>query len=103
MYVLPYHRVSGQSSVRAVRVSYLHPYFVRVATWPNFSAIEASRTPPWLPSRWGPLLLKLGCVTEKMLEEFHACYQDPHYWTSVIKLGTQAGREPTMYQLSISD
>jgi SAM-dependent methyltransferase len=42
----------------------------------------------------GPLLLKLGCVTEKMLEEFHACYQDPHYWTSVITFTANWGRKP---------
>ncbi len=29
-------------------------------------------------------LVKSGYVTEQMLKEFRACYQDPHYWTSVI-------------------
>jgi SAM-dependent methyltransferase len=41
-----------------------------------------------------PSLLKLGCVTEKMLEEFRACYQDPHYWTSVITFTANWGRKP---------
>jgi SAM-dependent methyltransferase len=41
-----------------------------------------------------PSLLKLGYVTEKMLEEFHACYQDPHYWTSVITFIANWGRKP---------
>jgi len=31
-----------------------------------------------------PPLLKSSYVSEKMLEEFRARYQDPHYWTSVI-------------------
>jgi SAM-dependent methyltransferase len=31
-----------------------------------------------------PSLLKSSYVTEKMREEFHARYQDSHYWTSVI-------------------
>lgn len=31
-----------------------------------------------------PALLKSGFVTEKLLEEFHVHYRDPHYWTSVI-------------------
>jgi SAM-dependent methyltransferase len=42
----------------------------------------------------GPSLLKLGYVTEKMLEEFHARYQDPHYWTSVITFTANWGRKP---------
>jgi hypothetical protein len=28
-----------------------------------------------------------------MLEEFHACYQDPHYWTSVITFTANWGRK----------
>jgi hypothetical protein len=31
-----------------------------------------------------PSLVKSGYVAGKMLEEFHARYQDPCYWTSVI-------------------
>lgn len=41
-----------------------------------------------------PSLLKSGCVNEKMLEEFHARYQDPHYWTSVITFIANWGRKP---------
>jgi hypothetical protein len=29
-----------------------------------------------------------------MLEEFHACYQDPHYWTSVVTYIGNWGRKP---------
>jgi hypothetical protein len=39
-------------------------------------------------------LLKSGYVTEKMLGEFHARYQDPHYWTSVITFTANWGRKP---------
>jgi SAM-dependent methyltransferase len=42
-----------------------------------------------------PSLLKSGYVTDKMLEEFHARYQDPHYWTSVITFTANWGRKPT--------
>jgi SAM-dependent methyltransferase len=41
-----------------------------------------------------PTLLKSGYITEKMLEDFHARYQDPHYWTSVITFTANWGREP---------
>jgi|ERR1700728_301915 len=41
-----------------------------------------------------PSLLKTSCVTGKMLEEFYACYQDPHYWTSVITFTANWGRKP---------
>ncbi len=41
-----------------------------------------------------PSLLKSGQVSEQMLEEHHACYQDPHYWTSVITLTANWGRKP---------
>jgi SAM-dependent methyltransferase len=30
-----------------------------------------------------PSVLKSGYISQKMLEGFHARYQDPHYWTSV--------------------
>jgi SAM-dependent methyltransferase len=40
-----------------------------------------------------PSLLKLGYVSEKMLEEFHARYQDPHYWTSVMTFTANWGRK----------
>jgi len=41
-----------------------------------------------------PSLLKSSYVTEKLLEEFHARYQDPHYWTSVITFTANWGRKP---------
>ena len=41
-----------------------------------------------------PSLLKSGFVTEKLLEEFRARYQDPHYWTSVITFIANWGRKP---------
>jgi SAM-dependent methyltransferase len=41
-----------------------------------------------------PSLRKQDCVTEKMLEQFHARYQDPHYWTSVITFTANWGRKP---------
>jgi SAM-dependent methyltransferase len=41
-----------------------------------------------------PSLLTKGYVTEKMLEEFLARYQDPHYWTSVITFTANWGRKP---------
>jgi SAM-dependent methyltransferase len=43
-----------------------------------------------------PALLKSGYVTEKMLEEFHARYQDPHHWTSVITFTANWGRKPAL-------
>jgi SAM-dependent methyltransferase len=39
-----------------------------------------------------PSLLKSGYVTEKTLADFHARYQDPHYWTSVITFTANWGR-----------
>ena len=41
-----------------------------------------------------PSLQKPGYVTEKVLEEFYARYQDPHYWTSVITFTANWGRKP---------
>jgi SAM-dependent methyltransferase len=41
-----------------------------------------------------PSLLKSGYITEKMVEEFHTCYQDSHYWTSVITFTANWGRKP---------
>jgi hypothetical protein len=41
-----------------------------------------------------PSLLKSGYITEKMLEELHARYQDPHYLTSVITFTANWGRKP---------
>ena len=41
-----------------------------------------------------PSLLKSGHVTEKLLSEFYTCYQDPHYWTSVITFTANWGRKP---------
>jgi SAM-dependent methyltransferase len=39
-------------------------------------------------------LLKSRHVTETMLREFHARYQDRHYWTSVITFTATWGRKP---------
>ena len=41
-----------------------------------------------------PVLLKSGYITGKMLEELHSCYQDPHYWTSVMTFTENWGRKP---------
>ena len=41
-----------------------------------------------------PSLLKLGCVTGKLLDEFHTRYDDPHYWTSVMTFTANWGRKP---------
>jgi SAM-dependent methyltransferase len=41
-----------------------------------------------------PSLLKTGYITEKMLEEFHTFYIDPHYWTSVITFIANWGSKP---------
>jgi hypothetical protein len=41
-----------------------------------------------------PALLKSGYITQKMLDEFHTWYQDPHYWTSVITFAANWGRKP---------
>jgi SAM-dependent methyltransferase len=40
-----------------------------------------------------PTLLKSGHFNDKMLEEFHAFYQDRHYWTSVITFTANWGRK----------
>lgn len=41
-----------------------------------------------------PSLLKSEHITGKMLDEFHGCYQDSHYWTSVITFVAAWGRKP---------
>lgn len=41
-----------------------------------------------------PSLLKSRHITAKMLEDFHACYRDPHYWTSVMTFIANWGRKP---------
>ncbi len=41
-----------------------------------------------------PALLKSGHITGKMLEEFHSCYEDPHYWTSIMTFIENWGRKP---------
>jgi SAM-dependent methyltransferase len=41
-----------------------------------------------------PSLLKSGHISGKMLEDFRGCYQDPHYWTSVITYISNWGRKP---------
>jgi SAM-dependent methyltransferase len=41
-----------------------------------------------------PSLLKSECVAEQLLSEFYTCYQDPHYWTSVITFVANWGRKP---------
>jgi SAM-dependent methyltransferase len=41
-----------------------------------------------------PALLKTGYVSEKMLDEFHTFYIDPHYWTSVISFIANWGCKP---------
>jgi SAM-dependent methyltransferase len=41
-----------------------------------------------------PSLLKSGHITGKMLEEFHSCYHDPHYWTSIMTFIENWGRKP---------
>jgi hypothetical protein len=41
-----------------------------------------------------PSLLKSSYVTEKMLEKFHAHYQDRHHWTSLIAFTANWGRKP---------
>ncbi len=43
-----------------------------------------------------PPLLKSGYINEKMLQEFHTCYQDPHYWTSVITFTANWGRKSAL-------
>jgi SAM-dependent methyltransferase len=41
-----------------------------------------------------PRLLKSDHITAKMLEEFHALYRDPHYWTSIMTFIGNWGRKP---------
>lgn len=41
-----------------------------------------------------PALLNKDYITEEMLKEFHTCYRDPHYWTSVITFTATWGRKP---------
>ena len=41
-----------------------------------------------------PALLRSGHVTAKMVEEFHSCYEDPHYWTSIMTFIENWGRKP---------
>jgi len=41
-----------------------------------------------------PALQKSSWVSEEMLEELYARYQDPHYWTSVITFTANSGRKP---------
>ncbi len=41
-----------------------------------------------------PALLKSGHVTGEMLEKFHSCYLDPHYWTSIMTFIENWGRKP---------
>jgi len=41
-----------------------------------------------------PALLKSGYITGKMLQEFHSCYQDPHYWTSIMTFIANWGHKP---------
>jgi hypothetical protein len=47
-----------------------------------------------------PLILELSNLGKSgtrgffLLEEFHARYQDPHYWTSVITFTANWGRRP---------
>jgi len=40
-----------------------------------------------------PSLMKSGHVTQPMLEDFHARFSDPHYWTSVIAFTAAWGRK----------
>jgi SAM-dependent methyltransferase len=41
-----------------------------------------------------PSLLKSGFLTSELLEEFQVCFQEPHYWTSVITFTANWGRKP---------
>jgi len=41
-----------------------------------------------------PALLKSRYFTPEMLEGFFACYNDPHYWTSVITFVAASARKP---------
>jgi SAM-dependent methyltransferase len=41
-----------------------------------------------------PSLLKSGYFTGRMFEEFRSCYEDPHYWTSVMTFIENWGRKP---------
>ena len=40
-----------------------------------------------------PSLLKAGYVTTALLKELETCYQDPHYWTSLITFNATWGRK----------
>src|ERR1700723_3253169 len=41
-----------------------------------------------------PSLLKSGCLSSELLEEFQVSFQDPHYWTSVMTFTANWGRKP---------
>ncbi len=41
-----------------------------------------------------PSLLKSGYITGEMLQQFYSCYQDSHYWTSVMTFTANWGRKP---------
>ena len=41
-----------------------------------------------------PLLLNSGNMTQRMLDDFHSLYDDPHYWTSVITFTATSARKP---------
>ncbi len=43
-----------------------------------------------------PALLKSGAVTQELLDNFHARYNDPHYWASVITFTATWGRKPVI-------
>ena len=40
-----------------------------------------------------PTLLRSGHATERMLDDFHRYFQNPHYWTSVISFVATSGRK----------
>jgi len=44
-----------------------------------------------------PSLLKSGSVTQQMLDDFYAGYDDPHYWTSVITFTATSARKPAWF------
>jgi hypothetical protein len=41
-----------------------------------------------------PRLLKSDHISARTLEEFHALYRDPHYWTSIMTFIENWGRKP---------
>jgi SAM-dependent methyltransferase len=41
-----------------------------------------------------PRVLKSDHITATMLDEFHALYRDPHYWTSIMTFIENWGRKP---------